>query len=48
MAYQVIYHTGITRFEFSDGTTAFFGTNREFELTVNFASGKIVSIRIAQ
>ncbi len=43
---QVIYQTGITRFEFSDGTIAFFGTNREFELTINFASGETVSIRV--
>ncbi len=45
---QVFYHTGITSFEFSDGTTAFFGTNREAELTINFASGETVLIRIMQ
>lgn len=43
---QFFNQTGITRFEFSDGTTAYFGTNRESELTINFASDETVSIRV--
>lgn len=43
---QVIYQTGVTRFEFSKGTTAFFGTNSALVLTIDFPSGKMVLIRI--
>lgn len=39
--------TGVTAYDFSDGTRAIYGTGRDFELTIYFAASEKVSIKAA-
>jgi hypothetical protein len=45
---RIIEDTGLTEFEFSDGTTAFFGSGVATQLTIRFPSGTEASVTVRE